>query len=180
MKLKHLLIVGLLVASIPAVAGIAFAGNGEQRSATATTGAVRATAGFHEVQAAVDAGYGEFRDAADIACIQNLPAGTMGIHYVNGDLVGDAVIDPLQPEALVYEPEANGKLKLVALEYIVFKELWDDANAEPPSLFGREFDSTPAGNRYGIPAFYSLHAWIWKPNPSGLLFAWNPNVSCDG
>jgi len=34
-------------------------------------------------------------------------------------------------------------------------------------------------NRYGLPPFYSLHAWIWKPNPSGLLFAWNPRVSCE-
>jgi hypothetical protein len=33
-------------------------------------------------------------------------------------------------------------------------------------------------NRYGLPPFYSLHAWIWKPNPSGILTPWNPRVSC--
>ena len=41
----------------------------------------------------------------------------------------------------------------------------------------------PAGeedqsNRFGLPAFYSLHAWIWKHNPSGTFSMWNPNVSC--
>jgi hypothetical protein len=178
MKLKHLLIVGLLVAAIPALAGIAFAGNGDERSATATAGAVQATTAFHDVESAVAAGYGEFRDAANIACIQHPTLGTMGIHYVKGSLVGDAVIDATQPEALVYEPEANGNLKLVALEYIVFQGLWDAANAEPPSLFGQEFDFTPAGNRYGIPAFYSLHAWLWKPNSAGLLQPWNPGAHC--
>jgi hypothetical protein len=46
-------------------------------------------------------------------------------------------------------------------------------------LFGRTFDFVPAPNRFDIPAFYALHAWLWKPNPSGLLYAWNPSVSCD-
>ena len=32
------------------------------------------------------------------------------------------------------------------------------------------FDHVPAGNRYDLPPFYALHAWIWKPNPSGLFF----------
>jgi hypothetical protein len=102
----------------------------------------------------------------------------MGIHYVNGDLVGDAVLDPQHPEALVYEPEANGNLKLAALEYIVFQEAWDAGHAQPPSLFGRQFDFTPSPNRYGIPAFYSLHAWIWRPNSAGLLEPWNPGARC--
>ena len=58
---------------------------------------------------------------------------------------------------------------------------WQAAgHGSPPSLFGRTFDFTPSPNRYGLPPFYSLHAWIWKPNPSGLLFAWNPRVSCEG
>ena len=25
----------------------------------------------------------------------------------------------------------------------------------------------PAGNRYGLPEFYELHAWIWRPEPAG-------------
>jgi hypothetical protein len=88
----------------------------------------------------------------------------------------DGTVEAAQPEALVYEPRNNGTLKLVALEYLVFEEAWE--GDEPPALFGQEFDYVPAGNRYGLPAFYALHAWIWKPNPSGLLYAWNPNVDC--
>ena len=29
-----------------------------------------------------------------------------------------------------------------------------------------------------LPAYYSLHAWLYKKNPSGLLAPWNPQVSC--
>ena len=37
---------------------------------------------------------------------------------------------------------------------------------------------TPADNRFGLPAFYSLHAWVWKHNPRGVLDMWNPKVRC--
>src|ERR671923_263114 len=43
----------------------------------------------------------------------------------------------------------------------------DAADAAAPSLFGQPFLLTPAPNRFGIPSFYALHSWIWKPNPSG-------------
>lgn len=36
-----------------------------------------------------------------------------------------------------------------------------------------------SGNRYGIPAFYELHAWIWKWNPRGLFDDWNSRVTCN-
>ena len=134
-----------------------------------------ATAEFRDVEAATDAGYGEFRDAAGIACIDLPGEGAMGVHYVNGGLVGDDVIDPNRPEALVYEPHGK-KLKLVALEYIVFASNW--TKAAPPSLFARSFDYTPAPNRFGIPAFWSLHAWVFRNNPAGNVMAWNPHVSC--
>ncbi len=58
------------------------------------------------------------------------------------------------------------------------QEGWDAAHDAPPSLFGEEFMLTPEGNRYGLPAFYSLHAWAWETNPSGDFAMWNPDVSC--
>ena len=139
-----------------------------------------ATAGAHN---GVPAGYGLLRDAAGIACIEmpampGMPPAAMGIHYVNGDYVGDPEVDPAKPEALVYEPEKNGKLRLDALEYVTFKAAWDAHHSSPPSLFGQQFNFTPSPNRYGLPAFYSLHAWIWKNNPAGLFAMWNPDVSC--
>ena len=173
MKLRHLIVPLVLALPIPTAA--ALAGGGDQRSAAAE--AASSTAVFHDVESAKQAGYAEFRDAAGIACISQPGVGTMGIHYVNGGLL-DATIDAQHPEALVYEPEANGNLKLSALEYIVFQDAWDATHNEPPSLFGRQFDFTPSPNRFGIPAFYSLHAWIWKPNSAGLLQPFNPGAHC--
>ena len=49
---------------------------------------------------------------------------------------------------------------------------------DPPTLFGHEFHLVEAGNRYGLPAFYELHAWIWHHNPSGMFEDWNPHIDC--
>lgn len=142
--------------------------------------AVRAaTARYHDVGVARAHGYGLFTDAAGIACIANPPLGTMGVHYVNGALVASGTIDALHPQALVYEPVENGQLRLVAVEYIAFQQPWDATHSMAPMLFGQMFMLTTAPNRYGLPAFYSLHAWIWKHNPSGMFSMWNPRVHCD-
>jgi hypothetical protein len=171
---KRLLITLLIVLAIPTIAAVAM--GSDQRALTAD--AVAATARFHDLDKTIAAGYGEFRDAAGIACIEGATAGGMGVHYVNGSLVGDTVLDPERPEALVYAPQASGELRLAALEYIVFAAAWDAEHAQRPELFGRTFDFTASPNRFGIPAFYSLHAWVWRPNTAGLLEPWNPRVSC--
>jgi hypothetical protein len=170
MKLKRLLVALAIAVPLGAV-GIAVAAN-------VFDDIRQATAGYHHLPAAEAAGYAEFRDAQGIACIDLPGTGAMGVHYVKGSLVGDAVLDPRRPEALVYERRGNA-MHLVALEYIVFKDVWEDAgNTNPPRLFGRQFSLTPDPNRFGIPAFYSLHAWAWKVNPEGDFFAWNPRVDC--
>jgi hypothetical protein len=161
----------LTVVSLLAVAGIAVA-------ASAFDGAKSATARFHDLDQAQDAGYTvRVADAAGIECIAQAGEGAMGIHMLNPTLL-NATIEADQPEVLVYEPRNDGTLKLVALEYLVFVADWEGTS--PPALFGREFDLVPAGNRYGLPPFYALHAWIWKPNPSGILHPWNPRVDCSG
>jgi hypothetical protein len=137
-----------------------------------------AAARFQDLAAAEAAGYALFTDAAGVACIGHLPDGAMGVHYVNGALVGSGALDALKPQALVYEPVGGG-LHLVAVEYVAFQAAWDAAHSSPPTLLGQRFALTPAGNRYGLPAFYSLHAWLWKDNPSGLFSMWNPRVACD-
>ena len=136
------------------------------------------TAKFRDVTVAEAAGYARFVDLNGIACIDMPGMGAMGVHYVKGDLVGDGAIDALTPEAVVYEPDEHGRLHLVALEYVVVKEAWDAHHPSPPSLFGQTFNFTPAGNRYGLPPFYSLHAWLWKHNPAGRFAMWNPKVTC--
>jgi len=138
------------------------------------------TAKFHDLATAKQSGYGLLKDKHGIACIamDSMPGmGAMGIHYAKPKLVGDGRIDPLTPEALVYAP-TNGTLSLAAVEYVVLKKDWAAKHAARPALFGHRFNFTPAGNRFGLPAYYSLHAWIWKHNPAGEFAMWNPEVSC--
>src|SRR3989442_4973630 len=104
--------------------------------------------------------------------------GAMGIHYVNGSLVGDGAVDAATPEALVYEPEKNGQLRLVALEYVVFQSDSDAKHSSPPTLFGQTFYCTRSRNRYGLPPFYSLHGWISKHYSAFQLAISNPDVIC--
>jgi hypothetical protein len=176
MKRRHVLVLCLAAVPFVALAGLAVAAGA---SSSQFAAAKNATASFHDLDKAEAAGYGRFVDAAGIACIESPGVGAMGVHYVNGGLVGDAVLDATRPEALVYEPKPGGGLRLVALEYIVFRDVWEAAgHLSPPSLFGRQFDFTNSPNRYGIPPFYALHAWLWKPNSSGDLEPWNPRVDC--
>ena len=166
----------LAAAAIAVTAVVAQAGTAKHDPSAAQ--ALRdATAKYHDISVAEGAGYSLLRDAAKIACIDNQPVGGMGVHWVNGG-VGDTQLDPLNPEALVYAPMRDRTLKLAALEYIVFAGAWDAEHSSPPSLFGREFYLTPAPNRFGIPAFYALHVWIWERNPAGLTQPWNPRVRC--
>lgn len=138
-----------------------------------------ASAPYRDLDAAKADGYGLLTDAQGVACIDNPGVGGMGIHYVKNELVGDAVVDAAKPEALVYEPGPRGRLRLVAVEYVVFQAAWDAEHASPPELFGQEFELIQAPNRYGLDAFYELHAWLWKFNPRGIFDDWNPRVSCE-
>ena len=166
---KRALILALAVLPVLAAVGAAV-------GAGAFDGAKASTASFHDVDKATAAGYSvRVFDLAGIDCIAQPGEGAMGVHMLNPSLV-DSTIDAEHPELLVYEPRNDGTLKLVALEYLVLAQAW--TGASKPALFGKEFDTTEAGNRYGLPKFYALHAWIWKPNPSGILNAWNPRVDC--
>jgi hypothetical protein len=142
----------------------------------------RATARFHDFNFAIrrdGGGYdGLVVDLAGKTCIDQPGDGGMGVHYVNADLF-TANLDPLKPQALIYEPLANGAMRLVGVEYIVLKSVWDTASAgTTPRLFGRDFHLVAAGNRYGLPDFYELHLWLWQPNRSGMFADWNPAVRC--
>jgi hypothetical protein len=132
-----------------------------------------ATARFKDVQGAVAEGY------QPGACVSSPNGGAMGVHYINGSLLGDGALDPTRPEALIYEPLPGGRLRLVGVEYITFYEAWHASNEAAPTLSGHQLNYTGSPNRYGIPAFYELHVWAWKRNPSGTFADWNPRVTCD-
>ena len=163
-------VVGAAMLVALAAAAVAFAAGGSLGQAG------KATAAYKDVNKAIAAGY-SFRlpDKTGKTCIAQAPQGGMGVHMVNKKLL-DATIDVNKPEAMVYAPAKGGKMDLVAIEYVVFKSAWKNSSA--PSLFGQQFAFTPTPNRFGLPAYYSLHAWLYKKNPSGLLSPWNPQVKC--
>jgi hypothetical protein len=131
------------------------------------------TADFRDVAAAEEAGYGLFH-----GCVSGQQGGAMGIHYANGDLVGDGEVAAETPEALIYEMQ-YGELRLVGVEYVVLAEQWHENNEMPPVLMGQLFNYVSSPNRYGLPNFYELHVWAWKFNPTGAFADWNPLVSCE-
>jgi hypothetical protein len=121
--------------------------------------AVRQATDDSHLKAACDAGYGPFYICTD----DNGGAGAMGQHVRRHRRL-DGKIDPLTPEALVHEPMPNGSLRLVGVEYVCQGRVGREPR-EPASCSATRSSRSRAGNRFGLPDFYELHAWIWRPNP---------------
>ncbi len=101
----------------------------------------------------------------------------MGYHYGKTSLL-DATVALLEPEVVIYEPQAGGHMKMVGMEYIVPLAAWESAghdlnNSEDvPQLLGQKF------TRHSTLPIFKLHIWLWQQHPSGTYADWNPNVSC--
>ncbi len=125
--------------------------------------------------------------------------GAMGLHLFQPRLVGihlpqpvgkrltgdDAELDWLKPEVLVYEPQADNSLQLVAVEYLVFEQAWKNAGHTGPPMFGTEpfvlMKDDPATARdesHMLDTHYELHLWVHRENPNGIFQEWNPRVTC--
>ena len=111
-------------------------------------------------------------------CVSGAEWGAMGLHYVNLELAADGKLDPARPEIVIYEPLPNGGRRIVGADYLVFAADWDLSKGTP-ILNGQLMHLIDSPNRYGLPAFYTLHVWAWKDNPNGAFVNWHPNVSCD-
>jgi hypothetical protein len=112
-------------------------------------------------------------------CVSGPDDGAMGLHYVNMDLVGDPALDPRHPEIVIYEPLPNGGRRLIGADFLVFAEAWHATHTATPELGGQLMHLIESPNRYGLPAFYTLHVWAWKPNPTGAFVNWHSDVSCE-
>jgi hypothetical protein len=147
----------------------------QENKASALLQLVRnATERFKDVATAEAEGY-----QLTFGCVSGPDAGAMGMHFVNFDLVGKGELDATRPQIVIYEPTASGRLQLVGADFLVIAEQWDKAhNGAPPQLMGQLFHYFEAPNRFGLPAFYTLHVWAWKANPNGAFVNWHPNVSC--
>lgn len=134
-----------------------------------------ATQDFRDVKVAMSSGYASLG-----SCVTGPERGAMGIHYANGDLIGDGVLDARTPELLIYE-RRGGRLLFVGVEFLVLADQWNTSHpgGEPPVLMGQHFQFVGTPNRYRLPAFYELHVWAWRDNRFGTFVDWNPDVSCD-
>ncbi|MBN1239431.1 MAG: hypothetical protein JXB36_13090 [Gammaproteobacteria bacterium] len=124
-----------------------------------------ATAQYQDPEYAISMGY------EPGPCVSGPNGGAMGVHFVKPALLDDAQPKVDEPEALIYQPMRNGRFRLVGVEYIAFEG--------PAALEGHLLHYAGSPNRYGLPPFYQLHVWAWKPNPNGTFADWNPDVSCD-
>jgi hypothetical protein len=128
---------------------------------------------FKDVSVAEAEGY-----ALQFGCVSGPDSGAMGLHYINGKLVQKGVIDATRPQIVIYEPTPTGDLKLIGADYLVLADQWNSRHAGPPQLMGQLFHLFETPNRFGLPAFYTLHVWAWKENPNGAFVNWHPDVSC--
>lgn len=123
-----------------------------------------ATAPYHRFEHAVESEY----DFDLTGCRENPPVGGMGHHYVNEEYV-DEDLRVTEPEVLLYEPQKNGRMRLVGVEFVATGAKTDS----PPTLMGQTF---VWNTEFDV---WTLHAWVWKHNPSGMFADWNPTVSCE-
>lgn len=159
-----------------------------------------ATERFRDVNVALKEGY--VRDPmnlCDDAPMMGRPAewGVMGIHFSRPDLLGitgppnprvngtGTHTDFLQPSILIYEPQADGSLALVAVENLVFIKAWEAAgHKERPRFRGVSYDlmaddpSTKVDEAHMFEPHYDLHVWLYRENPRGMFAQFNPNATC--
>ena len=140
----------------------------------------RVTGKLKEVQAALE----KFKDPiyairsgylSTVGCIM-MPKGSMGIHFVNLNLVGPPP-DPMKPSILMYEPVGE-KLELVAVEWLV---PYIPGKSKRPMLFGRKFHGPMEGHEPILPKelhHFDFHVWLFKKNPKGIFSDANPNFKC--
>jgi hypothetical protein len=134
-----------------------------------------ATARYVDLSVALSEGF-----VAATPCVSGPNNGAMGVHFVLPARIGAGTLDAEQPESLIYEPMADGRMQLVGVEFIVLESVWSSNHpgGGVPALDGNLLNYVGAPNRYGLPAFYEMHVWAWEGNPAGSYADWNPRVTC--
>ena len=124
------------------------------------------TSNYHDIEQAIAAGW-----AVDLSgCVAHPTEGGMGHHFGRLEYI-DGRVNHLEPQILLYEPQADGSYEFVGVEYIVPFEILP-ADAEAPELFEQQFHPNPQLN------LWALHVWTERENTRGMFYDWNPNVSC--
>jgi hypothetical protein len=158
------------------------------------------TAKYKDVNVALKEGYiRDPFDLCDTAAMMGMPAewGAMGVHYFRPDLLGvteppnprvngvGTYVDFRKPAILIYEPQANGSMELVAVENLVFQASWKAAGHNaPPTFQGVPYDTmaddpkTELDEAHMFMPHFDRHVWIYRDNPNGVFAPFNPKVSC--
>ncbi|MHA1548764.1 MAG: hypothetical protein ACTSYE_07520 [Alphaproteobacteria bacterium] len=189
----------LIVASV-GLAILAQTGGAIADEASEVAAVRAATEKYQDVNVALADGYIPDPSGQCVsAAAEGLPAewGAMGIHYLNPALLQITATEPRldgmsihtdfqNPAILIYEPQADGSLVLVAAENLVFQAAWAAAgNSEPPAFAGKIFDTmaddpaTAGDEAHGFKPHFDQHVWAFRDNPSGVLAPFNPNVTCE-
>ena len=154
---------------------------------------------YRDINVALAEGYITPDNHCVSAEAEGLPAelGAMGIHYIHPAMLKITATEPRvngdstytdwsQPSILIYEPQADGSLELVAVENLVFEAAWESSGkGDAPLLNGRTWDhmaddpNTPGDEAHGFMPHYDQHVWLFRENPMGVLMPFNPNVTCE-
>jgi hypothetical protein len=153
---------------------------------------------YQDVEVALADGYITPDNHCVSAAGEGLPAelGAMGIHYMHPELLQVTATEPrvdgvgthtdwMRPSILIYEPQADGSLTLVAVENLVFEKAWMEAGNAELVLNGRMWDhmaddpATPGDEAHGFAPHMDQHVWLFRENPAGILMPFNANVTCE-
>jgi hypothetical protein len=161
----------------------------------------RATEKYRDLKVALAEGY--IRDPANMcetADMMGLPPeqGAMGIHYFRPDMLGitsppnprvngnGTHVDFRKPAILLYEPQADGTVKLIGVENLVFAKAWKYAgNDAPPTFHGVSYDTmiddpaTALDEAHNFEPHHDRHVWLYRENPNGVFSPFNPRVTCE-
>ncbi len=153
---------------------------------------------YQDIEVALAEGYITPDNHCVSAAGEGLPAelGAMGIHYIHPALLQITATEPrvdgvgihtdwMQPAILIYEPQADGSLTLVAVENLVFEKAWQEAGGGELVLNGRGWDhmaddpETAGDEAHGFAPHMDQHVWLFRENPAGELMPFNPAVTCE-
>jgi len=134
-----------------------------------------ATARFRDINVALVEGW-----APATPCVSGPDAGAMGVHFNQPARKSDGTLSGDAPQFLIYEPMADGAMRLVGVEFLVTVSDWENKHGAVPAILdGNLMNLVPTPNRFGLPAFYEMHVWAWEDNPKGNFADWNTHVSCE-
>ena len=194
MKILLAAIAALAASATPTAASRPAAG--EPDLAEVRAGAER----FRDINVALAEGYISPEPMCETAAGMGQPPelGAMGVHYFRPDLLGITAppnprvdgngthTDFRRPAILIYEPQADGSMELVAVENLVFEAAWQAAgHSAPPSFHGVAYDrmaddpETPIDEAHHFQPHYDRHVWLFRDNPNGVFTPFNPNVTCE-